>query len=131
MEVKTWIVSLFKSIFSAAFNLFKNQIMNKNQLKAFIAEKIIFNLAELISQNDFGGEHVQLIDDFVKDVLLDYEILKYPKSEEKEVNLAFKEVVEEVDNVNTNDNDLVLRSGVKFYFSETENYNSEIMRFLN
>ena len=64
-------------------------------------------------------------------MLLDYEILKYPKSEEKEVNLAFKEVVEEVDNVNTNDNDLVLRSGVKFYFSETENYNSEIMRFLN
>ena len=45
--------------------------------------------------------------------------------------MAFKQVIKEVDNVDSNDNDLVYRSGVKFEYSSTENYNSKIMEFLN
>ena len=72
MEVKTWIVKLFKSIFSAAFSLFKKETMNKNQIKAFVAEKIIYNLIELTNEHDLSKKHLQAINDFIKDEVLDY-----------------------------------------------------------
>ena len=63
--------------------------------------------------------------------MLNYVILKYPKSEDKEVNQTFKNEVREVNNLSDNNNDLVYRSGIKFEYREDQNYNSKIMEFLN
>ena len=49
--------------------------------------------------------------------MLDYEILKYPKSEDKEINQAFKKIVKEIDNFHSNEIDLVYQSEVKFEYS--------------
>ena len=62
---------------------------------------------------------------------MNFVILKYPKSEDKEVNQTFKNKVREIINLSDNNNDLVYRSGVKFEFSEDGNYNPEIMKFIN
>ena len=67
------------------------------------------------------------INKFFEGDVLNYIILKYPKSEDKEVNQTFKNKVVEVNNLSHNSNDLVHRSGVKFQFREDGNYNSEIM----
>ena len=76
-------------------------------------------------------DEVEAINAFFQKDVLDYIILKYPKSEDKEVNQAFKNLVSEVINLTDNANDLVHRSGVKFRFREDGNYNSQIMEFLN
>ena len=46
--------------------------------------------------------------------VVDYEILKYPKSEDKEINLAFKKAIVEVDNLANIENDLLYRTNTKF-----------------
>ena len=116
---------------ATSFLLFKKQKLNSRQMKAFCSERIVFNILRLIQEHDLGTEHVRMINEFLKGEVLDYLILKYPKSEEKEINQNFKKVLKPVDNLSSNENDLVFRSGVSFRFSQDANYNSEIMKFLN
>ena len=61
MEIKSWITNVVKNTFSATFNLFKHEKINKPQTKAFIAEKIIFNLIELIEKHNLQAKHVEQI----------------------------------------------------------------------
>ena len=58
-------------------------------------------------------------------------LLKYPKSEEKEINQLLANTISSVDNFDSNSNDLIYQSGIKFEFSHDKNYNSTIMEFLN
>ena len=67
----------------------------------------------------------------MKGELLDYLVMKYPKSEDKEINLGLKGIVEEVDRMAKNQKDLLLQSQVPFHYKEGQDYNPEIMRFLN
>ena len=60
-----------------------------------------------------------------------YFLLKYPQSEESETSLTFSSLITEVDNFSNNDNDFIFQNKVKFEYSETKNYNSEIMTLLN
>ena len=76
-------------------------------------------------------EEVKEINNFLGGDVLNFVILKYPKSEDKEVNQTFQNKVREIINLSDNSNDLVYRSGVKFEFRQDANYNSEIMKFLN
>ena len=47
------------------------------------------------------------------------------------MNLGLAEITTEVDNFNTNEINLVERSGVKFEYSKDGNYNGKIMEFIN
>lgn len=116
---------------ATGFLLLKKKRLNSRQMKAFCSERLVFNILRLIEQQDLGTEHVRMINEFVKEEVLEYLILKYPKSEEKEVNQNFKRVLKPVDNLSSNENDLVFRSGVGFKHSPDANYNSKIMEFLN
>ena len=71
------------------------------------------------------------MNEFMQNDLAKYNIMQYPKSEDKEFNLTFANKITEVDNLNSNNHDLVHRSGVKFEYKRDGNYNSEIMEFLN
>ena len=58
-------------------------------------------------------------------------LLKYPQSEEAEVNLTLANTITEVDNFGSNQNDLVYRSQVQFAYSQNGDYDSTIMSFIN
>ena len=78
-----------------------------------------------------GSKEVEAINKFIAKDVLNFVILKYPKSEDKEVNQTFKNKVREVHNLSDNTNDLVYRSGIKFEYEQDGDYNSKIMEFLN
>ena len=45
--------------------------------------------------------------------------------------MNFVKVISSVDNLGSNENDLVFRSKVKFSYSDTGTYNNKIMEFMN
>ena len=55
-----------------------------------------------------------MMNELIQNEIAAYNIMQYPKSEEKEVNLAFSKKINQTDNLNINHHDLVFRSGVKF-----------------
>ena len=67
---------------------------------------------------------MMLINLCLKNKLIPYFCLKYPESEESEVNLSFSKKVIEVDNLANNENDLLWKSGVSFRLSDYKEYNS-------
>ena len=58
-------------------------------------------------------------------------MLKYPQSEALDVNLRLSNLVTEIDNSYSNENDLIISSGVKFTFEPIGDYNSKIMQVIN
>lgn len=71
------------------------------------------------------------MDNCLKNNLFPFYLKMYPQSEESEINLSLLNSISETDNFLSNKNDLVFRSGVKFGFSESKDYYSKIMKFLN
>ena len=63
-----------------------------------------------------NAKEVEAINKFLENDVLNFVILKYPKSEDKEVNQTFKSKVKEVSNLSDNTNDLVYRSTIKFEY---------------
>ena len=55
-------------------------------------------------------DEVEASNGFFKNDVLDYIILRYPKSEDKEVNQTFKNMISEVHNLADNNNDLVFQN---------------------
>ena len=131
MEIKTWLGELVHKVVSTGFVLFEGGKLNTRQTKAFCSERILFNIIELVREQKMNAEHLQAINEFIKSEVLNYVILKYPKSEDKEINQNFSRVVKQVDNLASNENDLVSRSGVNFQYASDGKYNSQIMEFLN
>ena len=111
--------------------MFEGGKLNTRQTKTFCSERILFNIIELVREQKMNAEHLQAINEFIKNEVLNYVILKYPKSEDKEINQNFSRMVKQVDNLASNENDLVSRSGVNFQYASEGNYNSQIMEFLN
>ena len=100
-------------------------------MRSYCSERLIFNLIELMREHKMSQGEVKAINKFLEKEVLSYIILKFPKSEDKEVNQTFKKIVIEENNLADNKNDLVYRSKVKFEYKEDENYNTQIMQFLN
>ena len=129
--MKAWLGNLVSTVFSNGFKMFEEEKMNKKGIKAYCAENILYNIIELIRQNGLTSQHLQQMSEFMRDELINYLIEKYPKSEEKEFNIAFANKIKPVENLENNENDLVYRSRVVFDFQRNGNYNPSIMRFLN
>ena len=131
LELKVWIGNLVSTVFSNGFKMFEEEKMNNKRTKAYCAENILYNLIQLIRQNQLTSEHLQQMNEFMRDELINYLIEKYPKSEEKEFNIAFANRIKPIENLENNENDLVYRSKVVFDFHRDGNYNPTIMKFLN
>lgn len=70
------------------------------------------------------------------DFHLQYKVLpfakaNYPKSETKGTNLKLAKMVGNLNNINSNVNDLVYKSGVKFRKKQSGDYTPEILTFIN
>ena len=112
---------------SEGFVLLKKDVLNSKQMRSYCSERLIYNLIKLIEDHQMNADEVEAINGFFEKDVLNYIILRYPKSEDKEVNQTFKNLISEVHNLADNSNDLVFRSGVKFHFRDDGNYNSQIM----
>ena len=66
-----------------------------------------------------------------KEELIPYFLMKYPMSQDSEVNQEFASKIVEVDSALDNDTDLVFKSKISFDFKQDGNYNKEIMKFVN
>ena len=102
----------------------------------FCAENILYNLISLIKERGLDEDEIKKVNEFMQHDLAKYYIMQYPKSEDKEFNQTFASKISEIDNLNSNNHDLVYRSKakdpqIKFEFRKDGNYNSDIMRFLN
>ena len=105
-----------------------NENLDIRKTKVYCCENILFNLIELIRKNNLSAIDIEEINKVLKEDILPYFFKKYPLSEEKNyISLDVKETNTMLDN----ENDLLFKSKVKFRYSETKNYNSEIMKFLN
>lgn len=85
----------------------------------------------MMRTNNLDEDAIELMNRCMQDELVSYNIMRYPKSEEKEVNLTFSNKITEIDNLNSNNHDLIHRSGIIFQYKESGNYNVEIAKFLN
>ena len=103
-----------RNIFSHGFRLFEERKLEENQVKAFCAENILYNIITLIKEGELDEKEIRKMNEFMQNDLAKYNIMQYPKSEDKEFNLIFANKITEVDNLNSNNHDLVNRSGVKF-----------------
>ena len=113
-EVREWIFKLSNEVISEGFALFKKEKLSGKQMRSYCSERIVYNLIKLIEDHQMNADEVEAINGFFEKDVLNYIILRYPKSEDKEVNQTFKNMISEVHNLTDNNNDLVFRSGVKF-----------------
>ena len=78
--MKRWVGKLFHEVLSTGFALFKNEKLNSTQMKVFCSERLVFNITKLIEEHEMDAEGVRLLNEFIKQQILDYTILKFPKS---------------------------------------------------
>ena len=83
---------------------------------------MISNLTELIKKNRLSTEEIELINNCLKKEIMPYLLTKYPKSEDSEKNLRLASLIRSFDNVDCPENDLITKSGIKFEYSESEEY---------
>lgn len=129
--VELWLGRLCESVLSITFAMFETETLNERKTKAFFCENMLFNILRMVRENGLSAEEIEHINECLKSELLPYFCIKYPMSEELEVNLELTNKIVEVNSIGDNCNDLVFKSGIKFEFREDGNYNQEIMRFIN
>lgn len=74
---------------------------------------------------------MEVINKDFKDNILEYMGQRYPITGQAEISRQLEKAVKETDNLEALNNDLLLKSGIKFELRESGNYNDLIMRMLN
>ena len=76
----------------------------------------------MIRKNKLSVEEIKYMSKCFQEEIAPYLIYKYPKSENVEINFRFCNLIRKVDNYEDNENDLVYKTGMKFKYSENEEY---------
>ena len=97
--LKKWIGSLCKEVFESGFQMYYSDKLTETRMRVFCSENLLFNILELIRKNTFTTQEIQLINQYLINDQCTYFLMKYPKSEEAEVNLNFAKVITEIDNL--------------------------------
>ena len=64
-----------------------------------------------------------MMNDFIEKELLNYLLIKYPISEDKETNSTLSKIVVPV-KTKSNSNDLIFKSDIRFSYSKSGKYNA-------
>ena len=81
-----WVGMVLPLIFSHGFETMLKEEIDISQAKIYCSEMFLLALLRFIKKNDLTVEEVQLLNEkVIKDILV-YNILKYPKSFESEIN---------------------------------------------
>ena len=110
MQIKKWLGTSCKEIFSIGFSLYKGGELDEKKVDAFCSENLLRHIIMLARTNELEPEDFNFINSYLKKELLPYFLLKYPLSEEKNTSLGFADKVIEVDNKYNNENDLIFKS---------------------
>ena len=62
---------------------------------------------------------------------MSYFLLKYPQSESSEINQKLNKIISHTNTLKSNENNLLIKSQVKFQYRQGGNYNDLIMKFIN
>lgn len=81
-------------------------------MKVYCSENILLNIINCIQKNSFTKETIHLINDVLKTKLLPYCLLKYPQSEEAQVNLSLNDRIKKIDDFQNNQIDLIYKSEI-------------------
>lgn len=111
--------------------LYKRDQIKLREVKAFCSENVLRNIINLSRRNELDVVDFENMDVCLKKQILLYFKSKYPETLECQVNMALAKRIVGVDNMDSNDYDMVLKSGVRFEMAEDGNYNSKIMELIN
>ena len=124
LAIKKWLGEICKVVFSRGFKLFEEKRMDKEQKRAFCCENMIHNIMNLMRENNFGKSEIKLINKILQKEIIPNLLSCYPKSKNSEVNRKLSNLIRKVDNNESNENDLVAKSKVKFEYKESGEYYS-------
>ena len=130
-QIKQWLADVTKHVFSISFNYFQKEVFRTQTTKAFCSESFINNIIALSKVNKVSSADMKLINEHLAKNLLPYYLLRYPQSENKEVNLSLAKEVETINTIDSNENNLIIKSKISFKYKESGDYSEEIMRFFN
>lgn len=102
-----------RQVFSVSFNNFSHRVFDSATMKVYTSECIIGNLILLSKINVLTTEDFKLINLHLKNNILPYFLLRYPQSNNKEVNQKLNKEVSATDYLDTNENNMFLRSKIK------------------
>ena len=105
--------------------------MSFEQAKIYCSENILRNIVILAQRSGLSAKEIQIIDTHIKTNVIDYLDAKYPLTESTEINKKLEEIVREVDNIESLDNNYFTHSDIVFEYREEGNYNDLIMRMIN
>ena len=80
---------MVRKILSHGFRLFEKAELGEKQTRVFCSQNILYNIINLIEKNDLKEEEIEMVNKLIQNDIAPYNIMQYPKAEEKEVNLAF------------------------------------------
>ena len=130
--ISEWLGHVCSQIFSYGFYAYTHDEMNLNEVKIFCSESILLQIITLIKERSLSEAEITKINTTILQKILKYSLLKYPQSTEEGEMWGLGSLIVERDDSEDPANDLFQKSGVNFTLKDKdENYNGEIMKFLN
>ena len=119
------------TVASKGFYYFEKHVLNEEKFRFFCCSNILYKLVEFAKANQLSMEELELMDTHLQERVLPFAKANYPKSEVKGTNLKLAKMVGDLNNMSSNVNDLVYRSGIKFRKKQSGDYTPEILSFIN
>lgn len=130
-ELKKWVSKVVKTISSASFHYFSKNEMSFEQAKVYCSENIFKNIVNLNKSYSLSSKEFETIDNHIKTGVLNYLATKYPLTDSTDINKKLEEIVHEVDNIESINNNYFTHTSLIFEFREEGNYNDLIMAMMN
>ena len=82
-QLKKWLGSSAKEIFSIGFSLYKSGELDEKKVDAFCSENLLRHVLLLSQANEFDSEDFKFLNRLLEKELLPYLLLKYPYHSKK------------------------------------------------
>lgn len=92
-SLEQWTASLFRQVFSIAFQQSSAGALSYDQSKTFCCQTILKNLARLSQRDSLSASAFSAIDDYIRNSVLPYLQAKYPPYERQEVGSQFNKSI--------------------------------------
>lgn len=129
--MKKFVADITRKVMSEGFKHFENGDLTDKKLRQFFCNNVLSNIVRYASFNKLKRKQLRELDDHLRKKVLPFLKQRYPQNESNDANRKFQSVITPVDNFDSNSNDLVYPSQVKFQLKQNEDYSSEIMQFIN
>lgn len=110
--IKSMVARIFTEVISIGFNLHFKEGLQFEKAKAYICENILLNFCNLCISCQVSCQDLQIVEQHLKDQVLPFINLNYPRSEEKLNNLQNLVKIDEKDIYNENKFDIVYSSKI-------------------